>query len=58
MLIRVMSHYDGFYSDEMVEDDLVFQEFNRAPIAKPECFKETETSEEKNDEWLKKSSSD
>ncbi|XP_048748176.1 beta-arrestin-1-like isoform X2 [Ostrea edulis] len=39
-----------FNSDEMVEDDLVFQEFNRAPIAKPECFKETETSEEKNDE--------
>ncbi|XP_061194129.1 beta-arrestin-1-like [Saccostrea echinata] len=28
-------------SEDMMEDDLVFQEFNRAPIAEPENFKDT-----------------
>lgn len=29
-----------FFSEDIIDDDLVFQEFNRAPIAEPESFKD------------------
>lgn len=37
-----------FFSEDIIDDDLVFQEFNRAPIAEPESFKDP-IPEENND---------
>lgn len=39
-----------FFSEDIIDDDLVFQEFNRAPIAEPESFKDPIPGEN-NDKW-------